>query len=115
MGSSTLTSKWQDFCSLLLFWLVCFSSPLRSQCPSTPKLFLEPGTTTEMLQGNQTLPSPSTSGLVLSRRSSPSAESKELENFKGKKTLAFDEKKKKKKKKKIVFLEKKKKKKKKKN
>ena len=37
--------------SLLLFWLVCFSSPLRSQCPSTPKLFLEHGTTTETLQG----------------------------------------------------------------
>ena len=64
-----LTKGWSFFSSVICF---CFLS-----------YFFFPG--------NQTLPSPSTSGLAWSRKSSPSAESKELKNFKGKETLAFDD------------------------
>merc|ERR1712083_1103516 len=49
MGVLCLPSKWQDFCLLLLSWLACSSLPPQSH--STQQLFLEAGTTTEMLEG----------------------------------------------------------------
>ena len=84
------------FCCLWLLFLI-------SAFPSVALFFL-PGNWTSILPvaffvpvfgfcflshfffpGNQTLPSPSTSGPALSRRSSPSAESRELKNLKEKK------------------------------
>merc|ERR1711936_1262807 len=67
---------WQDSCLPLPSWLAFSSLPPQSQCPSTLQLFLEAGTTTEMLEGLQTLPLLSTHGLVSSTRSSPSGESR---------------------------------------
>merc|ERR1712228_489744 len=74
MGVHYLPSKWQDFCLLLSSWLACSSLPPQSH--STQQLFLEAGTTTEMLEGPQTLPLLSTHGLVSSTRSSPSGGSR---------------------------------------
>merc|ERR1712226_155772 len=67
---------WQDSCLPLPSWLAFSSLPPQSQCPSTLQLFLEAGTTTEMLEGPQTLPLLSTPGLVSSTRSSSSGGSR---------------------------------------